>query len=44
MTNQGAGFDLANQIIAKTASFGSPIKEPKMAGRSLTFTLTPVNK
>ena len=44
MTNQKAGFDLANQIIAKTASFGSPIKEPKMAGRSLSFTLTPVNK
>jgi translation initiation factor IF-3 len=44
MTNQEAGFNLAKEFAKQLASFGSPIKEPKMAGRSLTLTLTPVNK
>ncbi len=44
MTNQKAGFDLAEKFIEKLASFGSSIKKPKMAGRSLIFTLTPANK
>lgn len=44
MTNQKAGFQLAEEFIKRLAPFGSPIKEPKMAGRSLIFTLAPVSK
>jgi translation initiation factor IF-3 len=42
MTNREAGFDLANQFIEALSSFGSPIKKPKSAGRSLIFTLSPI--
>ncbi|MDD3679486.1 MAG: translation initiation factor IF-3 [Candidatus Shapirobacteria bacterium] len=41
MTNKDAGFKLASQFIESLKNFGSPIREPKMSGKSLIFTLTP---
>ncbi len=44
MTNQEAGFKLADQFIDSLKSLGQPIRKPKASGRSLVFTLTPINK